>query len=126
MKVMITAENAELAQSNNAQENCPRRDAGVMALSSPIRVVTSPAAAQRTRAHLPANVTLVARSPSPAGRRDAGEPSCEDQEASPITTEQHPDAPEFNAAESGAIAHLYRDDMYRGKFRRTRLDAATS
>jgi uncharacterized membrane protein len=38
-------------------------------------------------------------------------------------TTQHPDAPEFNAAEIGAIAHLYRGDMYRSKIWRTRLDA---
>jgi uncharacterized membrane protein len=41
-------------------------------------------------------------------------------------TTQPPDAAEFNAAEIGAIVHLYRDDMYRSKIWRTRLDATTN
>jgi uncharacterized membrane protein len=43
-----------------------------------------------------------------------------------ITTEPHADGAEFNAAEIGAIAHLYRGEMYRSKIWRTRLDAATN
>jgi uncharacterized membrane protein len=42
-----------------------------------------------------------------------------------IATELHAAAPEFNAAEIGAIAHLYRGEMYRSKIWRTRLDATT-
>ena len=42
------------------------------------------------------------------------------------TTELHADADEFNAAEIGAIAHLYRGEMYRSKIWRTRLDATTN
>jgi hypothetical protein len=48
------------------------------------------------------------------------------REQAPITTEPHQDAPEFNAAEIGAIAHLYRDEMYRSKIWRTSLDATTN
>ena len=43
-----------------------------------------------------------------------------------LTTERHADAVEFNAAEIGAIAHLYRGEMYRSKIWRTRLDATTN
>ena len=43
-----------------------------------------------------------------------------------LTTELHTDAAEFNAAEIGAIAHLYRGEMYRSKIWRTRLDATTN
>jgi uncharacterized membrane protein len=43
-----------------------------------------------------------------------------------ITTEPHADGAEFNAAEIGAIAHLYRGEMYRSKIWRTRLDATTN
>jgi uncharacterized membrane protein len=34
--------------------------------------------------------------------------------------------PEFTAAEIGALAHLYRGEMYRSKIWRTRLDATTN
>ena len=34
--------------------------------------------------------------------------------------------PEFNTAEIGALAHLYRGEMYRSKIWRTRLDATTN
>jgi uncharacterized membrane protein len=34
--------------------------------------------------------------------------------------------PEFSAAELGALAHLYRGEMYRSKIWRTRLDATTN
>src|SRR5262245_46328070 len=44
----------------------------------------------------------------------------------PSTTTLHVDAAEFNAAEIGAIAHLYRGEMYRSKIWRTRLDATTN
>ena len=43
-----------------------------------------------------------------------------------ITTEPHADGAEFDAAEIGAIAHLYRGEMYRSKIWRTRLDATTN
>jgi uncharacterized membrane protein len=37
-----------------------------------------------------------------------------------------PQEPPFNAAEIGALAHLYRGEMYRSKVWRTRLDATTN
>ena len=37
-----------------------------------------------------------------------------------------PSPPPFNAAEIGALAHLYRGEMYRSKIWRTRLDATTN
>jgi uncharacterized membrane protein len=43
-----------------------------------------------------------------------------------MTTEPRPEEPEFSAAEVGAIAHLYRGEMYRSKIWRTRLDATTN
>jgi uncharacterized membrane protein len=43
-----------------------------------------------------------------------------------MTTEPRPEDPEFSAAEIGAIAHLYRGEMYRSKIWRTRLDATTN
>jgi uncharacterized membrane protein len=43
-----------------------------------------------------------------------------------MTTEQLPEEPRFDAAEVGAIAHLYRGEMYRSKIWRTRLDATTN
>jgi uncharacterized membrane protein len=43
-----------------------------------------------------------------------------------MTTEPRPEEPEFSAAEIGAIAHLYRGEMYRSKIWRTRLDATTN
>lgn len=43
-----------------------------------------------------------------------------------MTTEPHHEAPEFSAADVGAIAHLYRGEMYRSKIWRTRLDATTN
>jgi uncharacterized membrane protein len=36
------------------------------------------------------------------------------------------DRPQFDAAEIGALAHLYRGEMYRSKVWRTRLDASTN
>jgi uncharacterized membrane protein len=36
------------------------------------------------------------------------------------------DQPEFNAAELGALAHLYRGELYRSKVWRQRLDATTN
>jgi hypothetical protein len=66
---MITVENAELAQSYSAQENCPRRDEGVMVVCQPVRVATSPAAAQRTRAHLVVVLSPLASPPQHFGRK---------------------------------------------------------
>jgi uncharacterized membrane protein len=43
-----------------------------------------------------------------------------------MTTEPHGEPPQFSAAEIGAIAHLYRGEMYRSKVWRTRLDATTN
>ena len=43
-----------------------------------------------------------------------------------MTTEPHADQTRFDAAEIGAIAHLYRGEMYRSKIWRTRLDATTN
>ena len=40
------------------------------------------------------------------------------------TLEHQPEP--FNAAELGAIAHLYRGEMYRSKIWRTRLDTTTN
>ncbi len=37
-----------------------------------------------------------------------------------------PRQPQFSAAEIGALAHLYRGEMYRSKIWRTRLDASTN
>jgi uncharacterized membrane protein len=37
-----------------------------------------------------------------------------------------PAAPQFDAAEIGALAHLYRGEMYRSKVWRTRLDTTTN
>ena len=39
---------------------------------------------------------------------------------------QQASPPPFNAAEIGALAHLYRGEMYRSKIWRTRLDATTN
>ena len=39
---------------------------------------------------------------------------------------QQASPPPFNAAEIGALAHLYRGEMYRSKLWRTRLDATTN
>ena len=35
-------------------------------------------------------------------------------------------APQYNAAEIGALAHLYRGEMYRSTVWRTRLDTTTN
>jgi uncharacterized membrane protein len=43
-----------------------------------------------------------------------------------MTTESLSEEAEFSAAELGAIAHLYRGEMYRSKIWRTRLDATTN
>lgn len=43
-----------------------------------------------------------------------------------MTTEPHPEPRQFSAADVGAIAHLYRGEMYRSKIWRTRLDATTN
>jgi uncharacterized membrane protein len=44
-----------------------------------------------------------------------------------VTDKRKPDAPqEFTAAEIGAIAHLYRGEVYRSTIWRTRLDATTN
>jgi uncharacterized membrane protein len=43
-----------------------------------------------------------------------------------MTTEPHTEQPRFSAADVGAIAHLYRGEMYRSKIWRTRLDATTN
>ncbi|TVR83702.1 MAG: DUF2270 domain-containing protein [Rhodospirillales bacterium] len=40
--------------------------------------------------------------------------------------EDRPFEPKFGAAEIGALAHLYRGEMYRSKIWRTRLDATTN
>jgi hypothetical protein len=98
-----------------------------MTPGSPVRVVTSLAAAQRTQAHLRANrysrrlQPITGRKP-----RCRGSKLVTTREPAPITTEQHPDAPEFKAAEIGAIAHLYRGDMYRSKIWCTRPNATTN
>jgi uncharacterized membrane protein len=42
------------------------------------------------------------------------------------TTETVEQQPRFGAAEVGALAHLYRGEMYRSKIWRTRLDATTN
>jgi uncharacterized membrane protein len=41
-------------------------------------------------------------------------------------TKQEDQAPEFNAAEIGALAHLYRGELYRSTVWRTRLDTTTN
>src|SRR4051794_36638431 len=41
-----------------------------------------------------------------------------------LSTESHPSG--FNAAEIGALAHLYRGEVYRSTVWRTRLDATTN
>src|SRR3954451_19628620 len=41
-----------------------------------------------------------------------------------LSTEPHPSG--FNAAEIGALAHLYRGEVYRSTVWRTRLDATTN
>ncbi|HYZ25981.1 MAG TPA: DUF2270 domain-containing protein [Geminicoccaceae bacterium] len=43
-----------------------------------------------------------------------------------MTTEPGTAQPQFSAADIGAIAHLYRGEMYRSKVWRTRLDATTN
>ncbi len=43
-----------------------------------------------------------------------------------MTTGAPADRPHFGAAEIGALAHLYRGEMYRSKIWRTRLDASTN
>jgi uncharacterized membrane protein len=43
-----------------------------------------------------------------------------------LTTEPDTEQPTFSAADIGAIAHLYRGEMYRSKIWRTRLDATTN
>jgi uncharacterized membrane protein len=43
-----------------------------------------------------------------------------------VSAEPHREPREFDAAEIGAIAHLYRGEMYRSKIWRTRLDATTN
>jgi hypothetical protein len=108
MKVMITAENAELAQSNSAQENWATREETIMALDRPCPGVTGPAAAQRTRAHLRGNGYSCR--PQPTTERKLGGPAgaAVTTTAHAATTELHEDGDEFNAAEIGAIAHLYR------------------
>lgn len=47
-------------------------------------------------------------------------------EQAAMTVEPHREPPQFDAAEIGAIAHLYRGEMYRSKIWRTRLDATTN
>lgn len=42
------------------------------------------------------------------------------------TTETPPKEPNFSAADIGALAHLYRGEMYRSKVWRARLDATTN
>lgn len=42
------------------------------------------------------------------------------------TTEPPTREPQFSAADIGALAHLYRGEMYRSKIWRTRLDATTN
>src|SRR5262249_43542975 len=42
------------------------------------------------------------------------------------TSVEHADGPLLNAAELGAVAHLYRGEMYRSKIWRTRLDTTTN
>lgn len=43
-----------------------------------------------------------------------------------MTTKPPMGQPQFSAADVGAIAHLYRGEMYRSKIWRTRLDATTN
>lgn len=43
-----------------------------------------------------------------------------------MTTETAPEEPKFGPAELGALAHLYRGEMYRSKIWRTRLDSTTN
>ena len=43
-----------------------------------------------------------------------------------MATETAADEPKFGAAEIGALAHLYRGEMYRSKIWRTRLDSTTN
>jgi uncharacterized membrane protein len=57
---------------------------------------------------------LLACDPSDLGRKTVS------------TTEPHTEQPQFSAADIGAIAHLYRGEMYRSKIWRTRLDATTN
>jgi hypothetical protein len=53
-------------------------------------------------------VTLVARSRPQGGSWDSRGEQAVTTTAHAATTELHEDADEFNAAEIGAIAHLYR------------------
>jgi hypothetical protein len=106
MKVMITAENAELAQSNNAQENWATRDETIMALDRPCPRVTGPAAAHRTSAHLRKGYSC--RPPHEGREPDDRRAGGDDHAQAAIAAELHADAAECNAAEIGPIAHLYR------------------
>jgi uncharacterized membrane protein len=43
-----------------------------------------------------------------------------------MESEKAAQQPEFSAAELGALAHLYRGELYRSKVWRQRLDATTN
>jgi uncharacterized membrane protein len=47
-------------------------------------------------------------------------------DASSALPEDPPPRPQFSAADIGALAHLYRGEMYRSKIWRSRLDATTN
>ncbi|HZD26644.1 MAG TPA: DUF2270 domain-containing protein [Alphaproteobacteria bacterium] len=55
-----------------------------------------------------------------------GEEAVTAREPAAVAPQPHGHAPAFDAAEIGAIAHLYRGEMYRSKIWRTRLDATTN
>jgi uncharacterized membrane protein len=60
--------------------------------------------------------------------RFAGERAMPSQSREPSPTPPSPAPPrrEFTAAEIGALAHLYRGEVYRSTIWRTRLDSSTN
>jgi uncharacterized membrane protein len=57
---------------------------------------------------------------------EPGRPSASKEDQAMTASDSAPQPPQFGAAEIGALAHLYRGEMYRSKVWRTRLDATTN